>query len=1242
MTVSIQPHLPSAYELLHDGFIALSQVEHHGVKIDTDYLDRATEDLEQQVKVLEKRLSNDKFFDVWKKRFGDKTKLGSKVQLGQVLFEELGYKCTVRTATGLPKVDEKILETIDHPFVKRYIRLGKLRDTKVKYLDGLRREMVEGFYHPNFNLHTARSYRSSSGSEKESYGCIAKGTRIEIVRDLSKNPDGIPIEDVRVGDYAYCYDKNCKLVIRKVLWAGKTGIREVIRIHWMSGTNGRRGFLDLTPEHRVRLADGRYVKAVNLLKESNKRFKQNKSSSTTRVLAMSRSYDRVFRTGEKKFAFDHRLVYENLVGSLLEGEEVHHLDENHLNNIPSNLTKMSMVSHRRLHAPTRELTKAKRTKSDYWRNLNKVGLFRILSASGGKITDIGPGYDALKVKAAELGVDLKVVKDRYDRDGCYITRGRIIRAMEKGRKFLQKEFGNNFYKIKRMLEQRGFSTERRWANQFGEFLPHNHKIIRIEMIEAKVDVYDIEVEGCHNFIAGEICVHNSSGFNFQNLPVRDPERAEFVRSCYVSRFEDGHVVERDYCLSGNTLVETIGGPRKIKDLVDSIGNQEEVYVYGYNFEQQRVGVAKVVVGKKTGVDKEVCKVKLDNGEEVVATPSHKFILRDGTKLPLKDLKPGMSLMPLYKKNVKGSKKSKVYYTKVYLNNGQSMLSHNLIALDVFGVTIKGSNQVVHHKDGNGTNNDASNLQVMGRAEHMRIHAKQGWENFPKEKRKNWDWQKSEENREQARKRMEDRKNTWTEKDWEEMGRRISESIKRRGGYGGERNPMYGKKQSEETKEKISNTKKGVPLGKPSWSKGHTKETHPSLKKLSESKKGKPGRLGVKNKKPLSEETRRRMSEAHQGKTFSEEARRKLSRSKEEYWKRRGKKNRICMICGKRMTAVTNTHLIHKHNITLEEYQKTYNHKVVSIEPAGREDVYNITVEGIHSYALSAGIIVNNCALEVNINYMYHQDPKMREYLLESDTDMHRDTCLEIYGLSLKQWKGLDPVSSKNTRYCAKNMFVFPQFYGDYYIDCARLLWSHMERMNLRGPGGIPMREHLRTKGITELGLCDPEQEPEEGTFEYHIKKIERDFWERRFPVFKRWRDNWWAEYKRLGWFAMHTGFRCTGIYRRNEVICYPAQGSAFHCLLWSLIRLQRYLRKHKMRTKIFGQIHDSIVADVPGEELQEYLEVSEQIMTRDIRKSWDWIIIPLKAEAEVSGVGESWHKKKKWERTESGLWRKAA
>lgn len=51
------------------------------------------------------------------------------------------------------------------------------------------------------------------------------------------------------------------------------------------------------------------------------------------------------------------------------------------------------------------------------------------------------------------------------------------------------------------------------------------------------------------------------------------------------------------------------------------------------------------------------------------------------------------------------------------------------------------------------------------------------------------------------------------------------------------------------------------------------------------------------------------------------------------------------------------------NGTFKEYEKEleYNHKVRSITPLQNEDVYDITVDKFHNFALSAGVFVHNCA-----------------------------------------------------------------------------------------------------------------------------------------------------------------------------------------------------------------------------------------------------------------------------------------
>ena len=94
---------------------------------------------------------------------------------------------------------------------------------------------------------------------------------------------------------------------------------------------------------------------------------------------------------------------------------------------------------------------------------------------------------------------------------------------------------------------------------------------------------------------------------------------------------------------------------------------------------------------------------------------------------------------------------------------------------------------------------------------------------------------------------------------------------------GEKHPMFGKKHSEETKKKMSASKKGLQSGEknPMFGKHHSEETK---KKMSASKKG----LQYGEKNPMfgkhhSEETKKKISNAKKGKHRSEETKKKLSK-----------------------------------------------------------------------------------------------------------------------------------------------------------------------------------------------------------------------------------------------------------------------------------------------------------------------------------------------------------------------------
>jgi dCTP deaminase len=110
-------------------------------------------------------------------------------------------------------------------------------------------------------------------------------------------------------------------------------------------------------------------------------------------------------------------------------------------------------------------------------------------------------------------------------------------------------------------------------------------------------------------------------------------------------------------------------------------------------------------------------VVLDNGEPIHCTPDHVFLLRDGREAAAGELRPGDSLMPLYRQLVRG-------YESVYQPlNGHLLPTHRLadewnVRNGVYG-DVAGTHR--HHKDGDRRNNMPWNLERMAAADHVRLH-----------------------------------------------------------------------------------------------------------------------------------------------------------------------------------------------------------------------------------------------------------------------------------------------------------------------------------------------------------------------------------------------------------------------------------------------------------------------------------------------------------------------------------------
>src|SRR5690606_21612417 len=103
------------------------------------------------------------------------------------------------------------------------------------------------------------------------------------------------------------------------------------------------------------------------------------------------------------------------------------------------------------------------------------------------------------------------------------------------------------------------------------------------------------------------------------------------------------------------------------------------------------------------------------------------------------------------------------------------------------------------------------------------------------------------------------------------------------------------------------------------------------------------------------------------------------------------------------------------------------------------------------------------------------------------------------------------------------------FYGDWYIQICQNLWNAIDRDKLTRRDGVGLKEHLRSKGIRELGNLNPKNTTP-NSFEEHIKEVEANFWGRRFAVYSQWKVDWWNAYLKRGYYRMLTGFVSRGTY----------------------------------------------------------------------------------------------------------------
>lgn len=167
-----------------------------------------------------------------------------------------------------------------------------------------------------------------------------------------------------------------------------------------------------------------------------------------------------------------------------------------------------------------------------------------------------------------------------------------------------------------------------------------------------------------------------------------------------------------FCIEESQRVMTVGGEKPIKDI--KVG--ERVYCYD---DEGKLRIRKVLNVWDKGV-LPLVKVKYQSvgnrkTGEILCTPNHSFKTKDRGWVMAKDLKREKvyHLRRKYDHVENGNTRPRLYGTHSFMEIEQSVIKREYFGAD--------SHFHIHHIDGDTSNNDLRNLQVMTAEEHSRLH-----------------------------------------------------------------------------------------------------------------------------------------------------------------------------------------------------------------------------------------------------------------------------------------------------------------------------------------------------------------------------------------------------------------------------------------------------------------------------------------------------------------------------------------
>lgn len=561
----------SLIDHVHRLALALYDTEAEGIKIDLPYVAKVGEDLTQKISTLKSEIrgivdldcqlvENDLYEKELDKRSTPKGKLGVKrpsfsfdspSQLGSLLYDYLRLPVQLSKKRSRT-VDDAALEVIqdEHPVIPLLREYRGHQKVFTAFIEGTLEKVHKGRIYPSFNVCGTVTGRLSH--------CIAEGQLVSVVGGQK------PIEQVVPGDLVYCYDDLGKLKISKVLKRYDNGEKECVEVKWQSSGCGKTGTLICTPDHRLKHKYEGWVQAKDL-KRGDKIFHLRRALQVNGRI-------RLYGTNSYMELEEACIKREYFKGT--SEDHIHHINEVKSDNRVDNLVVLSDTEHTKLHSnKNREKIRAHLSRfwgkaahnptyldeNPNWIHTTKFQLLRMISKARGRPTYVPMDFETFKKKCRLLGVDLKSLCSRYSHKGLYRSRALVMKALEGGGVVQASELLHTDVRgLKKLCQDYG--------------LTYNHQILSVKP-KGVYRVYDLEVEGFHNFIVNELCVHNSNP-NLAQLP-----SSGGVRGIYVPK-EGYKFISADYKQLEVTLAAHFSRDPALLSIVYEGASQHDITAAG--------------------------------------------------------------------------------------------------------------------------------------------------------------------------------------------------------------------------------------------------------------------------------------------------------------------------------------------------------------------------------------------------------------------------------------------------------------------------------------------------------------------------------------------------------------------------------------------------------------------------------------------------------------------------------------